>query len=121
MTAQERMQLLEKACELLGTADQLISYREDKENGTRECLVLDLPVCGLFFGVLGTKKLIDGEPVGNTELEFINIMAANYAFMLDRLGVVRFEPHEQVMARLEAEGIVLNEMPATEQPGDDAS
>jgi hypothetical protein len=115
------MQLLEKACELLNTAEHLVSSRED-ENGTKEALVLDLPfVCGLFFGVLGTKKLIDGEPVGNTELEFINIMAANYAFMLDRLGVVRFEPHEQVMARLEAEGIVLNEMPATEQPGDDAS
>lgn len=121
MTAQERMQLLEKACELLNTADHLVISRED-ESGTKEALILDLPfVCGLFFGVLGTKKLIDGEPVGNTELEFINIMAANYAFMLDRLGVVRFEPHEQVMARLEAEGIVLNEMPATEQPGDDAS
>lgn len=122
MTAQERMQLLEKACELLGMADQLISYREDKEDGTRECLVLDLPfVYGMFFGVLGAKKLIDGDPVGNTELDFVNIMAANYALVLDGLGVVPFEPYEQARARLEAAGISINKWPEAEQPGDDAS
>ena len=118
MTALERMELLDKACELLGTADQLISSRMDGD-GSKKCLIINLPfVYGMYFGVLGAKKLIDGEPVGNTELDFVNTMAANYAVVLDSLGVVPFEPYEQAMARLEAEGISFNDPFAK---GDDAS
>ena len=120
MTEQERMQLLDKACDVLSTADQIISYREDAQDGTRECLVLDLPfVYGLYFGALGAKKLIEGESLGNTELNFINIVAANYAFALDALGVVSFEPYEQVKTRLGAKYDSFFER--AEQQGDDAS
>ena len=119
MTEQERMQLLDKACDVLSTADRIVSYREHKD-GTIECLVLDLPfLYGLYYGAIGAKKLIEGDSVGNTELGFVNILAANYAHALDALGVVSFEPYEQVKARLGDKCISFFETP--EQPGDDAS
>jgi len=118
LTLQERVKILDSAIDTLYQADMLISSRIN-EDGATECVVFEPDVVlAMFYGVLGAKKLLAGEPAGKTEVQFINLMTGALAAHLEATSDLIYEPYEQVKERLEAVGLSIS---IKQQPGDDAS
>lgn len=103
MNMEEALEIIDGACEILNTSDQLIVTRGmiGNDNPDDALSIGKLYLWGLYFGLSGAKRLIDGEDMGNTPLEFVTHMATAYAIALSDVGAAQFLPYEAVMSQYE--------------------